>query len=188
MEDRPEYDTSGYLYAVGTVYPQIWANNDWQNHPYPTRPGWQNYIGYAGNREVLPSKGFEYTGPMGGPIQILGTGLAVPPGKFRVSILSAIARDWVVHYPSTGKNLRLFHPGLIGRPVYVRLQRFLKVAIETDAVGFGRGREGDIRIDDFRKQPVDQFAHQDDPFQALLRSDVLAPAFRLVRAKPRSPG
>jgi len=109
MEDRPEYDTSGYLYAVGTVYPQIWANNNWQN---PTQPAgdWQNYIGYAGNREVLPSKGFEYTGQMGGPIQILGTGLAVPPGKFRVSILSAIARDWVVHYPSTGKIYVYFIP------------------------------------------------------------------------------
>ena len=110
MEDRPEYDTPRYLYSVGTIYPQFWANNAWQNHPSIGQPGWQNYVGYAGDREVLPSKTFEYSGRLGGPIQILGTGLSVTPGKFRVSILSAIARDWVIHYPSTGKIYVYFIP------------------------------------------------------------------------------
>ncbi|MCX6566142.1 MAG: hypothetical protein NTW38_06925 [Candidatus Aminicenantes bacterium] len=110
MEDRPEYNGLTNPYSVGTVYAQIWKNNSWQTHPSLSEPGWQNYVGYAGSREVLPSKGFEYTGQMGGPIQILGTGLAVEPGKFRVSILSAIASDWVVHYPSTGKIYVYFIP------------------------------------------------------------------------------
>ena len=109
MEDRPEYDTPRYLYSVGTIYPAVWKNNNWQNSSQPAWD-WQNYVGYAGSREILPSKGFDYTGQLGGPIQILGTGLAVQPGKFRVSILSAIARDWVIHYPSTGKIYVYFIP------------------------------------------------------------------------------
>ena len=110
MADRPEYDTLRSLYAVGTVYPAVWKKNSWQTHPSTSQPGWQNYVGYAGSREVLPSRTFEYSGQMGGPIQILGTGLAVEPGKFRVSILSAIAHDWVIHYPSTGKIYVYFIP------------------------------------------------------------------------------
>ena len=110
MEDRPEYDAARVLYSVGSVYPQVWKNNAWQTPPEVYQANWQNYIGYTGTRPIRPSKTFEYTGQMGGPIQILGTGLPVQPGKFRVSVLSAIAEDWKIHYPSTGKIYVYFIP------------------------------------------------------------------------------
>jgi hypothetical protein len=102
MEDRPEYQLQ-HLYAVGTPYTQIWKNNAWQNYPEPFIGGWRNYVGYAGTRPILPSEGFKYSGTLGGPIRVLGSGLAVQAGKFRVAVLSAIATDWLVHYPSRGK-------------------------------------------------------------------------------------
>ena len=107
MEDRPEYQS---LYAVGTPYTQMWKNNAWINHPPAVQGGWMNYVGYCGTRPILPSEGFKYTGTLGGPLRVLGPGLAVPAGKFRVAVLSAIAREWVAHFPSKGKIFVYFIP------------------------------------------------------------------------------
>jgi hypothetical protein len=98
------------LYAVGTVYTNVWDGKAWQNYPPAPARGWMSYIGYAGNRQVLPDPQFNYTGQAGGRIQVLGPGLSFKPGRYRLAILSAIASNWVAHYPSKGKIFVYFIP------------------------------------------------------------------------------
>jgi len=110
MDDRAEYGL-GRLYSVGTVYPKIWNGRAWQDYPGPGSSGWLNYVGYAGNRPILPNPQFKYTGrPGDNKIQVLGTGFPVKPGKYQLAILSAIACDWIAHFPSKGKIFTYFIP------------------------------------------------------------------------------
>ena len=109
MEDRPEYKLAR-LFAVGSVYFKFWDGKAWKDYPPAAGRGWQNYIGYAGSREVLPDPQFKFTGKLGDTIQVLGPGMRVNSGKYQLAILSAIARDWVAHFPSKGKIYIYFIP------------------------------------------------------------------------------
>jgi hypothetical protein len=114
MEDKPEYKLKERLHSVGGLYPAVLERAAWKDLGIGNA-GFHITEKWGGNQR--PVRQFSYRGDAGDKqIRVTGNGLAVKPGKYRLRVMAAMAKDWSAWFPADAKVYVYFAPELPNPP------------------------------------------------------------------------